>query len=538
INSRINRDVSTNDEMEEAKNLCNNICIDFDPDKVNVPEGKTFGVEFLQSIISDLKFLTPTLIVSTGNGLHAWWHLSTPISISQWRKIQARMNVAFPVDGATEKPSGMMRLAGFVNPKHKNDIRKVVLLEETISGLNYKAEDIEACLTDIELDVDIKKLQEKLRTGKGKRKAQQATTATTATKPDEPAKQKDDKYPYHLQVINVHKLLDYFKIWYAKNQDGTPAAISGNQSVICIYPNQHDEVQDHPHGLIGYEGAKKGQYNCFCCNKIPGIPRGTIVDVICYNLYKNQFPGEDYSRKKHGRNFRKVIGQIDKIFPGFININFGESPSPLNLLKEVLKEYNMEQVEETEKQSKWLCNCPICKERELRLLEVKRASDTVVIVKCQTCSKDVKKDDEYKYTVELCKILGIKETDLIAKKRKNKPYSFRYSEPKIDKDEIDIVPMKEAFNVNNIASGKLLCFRARVSAAKDNAYAIPTEARFDCKDYRQNVCLRCGVFEKSVDSPDSLIPDPVYVKLDITNQELLDLIGHSPKKEIITKQIL
>ncbi len=41
INKRINRNISTDAEMEAAGNLCNNVCIDFDPEKIRIPKGKT-----------------------------------------------------------------------------------------------------------------------------------------------------------------------------------------------------------------------------------------------------------------------------------------------------------------------------------------------------------------------------------------------------------------------------------------------------------------------------------------------------------------
>jgi hypothetical protein len=61
---------------------------------------------------------TPTLIIASGHGVHAYWRLAEPIAdMALWTRYQKRLIALLGSDGAIHDPARIMRLPGFVNHK-------------------------------------------------------------------------------------------------------------------------------------------------------------------------------------------------------------------------------------------------------------------------------------------------------------------------------------------------------------------------------------------------------------------------------------
>ena len=69
--------------------------------------------------IRDVGLPTPTAIVATGNGCHAYWRLDEPIEdLDLWSRTQRAMIRALRTDGSIHDAARCMRLPGFANVKY------------------------------------------------------------------------------------------------------------------------------------------------------------------------------------------------------------------------------------------------------------------------------------------------------------------------------------------------------------------------------------------------------------------------------------
>jgi len=94
--------------------LCRCLFADFD----GVEPGDGCGVwEFIEPRIEAIGLPLPDLTVFSGHGCHAYWRLTEPIAVDQWRGIQARLIAALQSDPACKNPERFLRLAGFLNHK-------------------------------------------------------------------------------------------------------------------------------------------------------------------------------------------------------------------------------------------------------------------------------------------------------------------------------------------------------------------------------------------------------------------------------------
>jgi len=61
---------------------------------------------------------TPTLLVNSGHGVHAWWRVAEPITdLAAWSEIQRNLIALLGSDPAIHDPPRIMRLPGFMNHK-------------------------------------------------------------------------------------------------------------------------------------------------------------------------------------------------------------------------------------------------------------------------------------------------------------------------------------------------------------------------------------------------------------------------------------
>lgn len=87
--------------------------------------------------------LTPTKVVDSGNGIHAYW-LVSDLDVKSYLKLQRRLCRHFNTDEAVSKIPQLMRLPGYVNPKHKD---AMVVCEELLSDdVTYTCEELSKVL--------------------------------------------------------------------------------------------------------------------------------------------------------------------------------------------------------------------------------------------------------------------------------------------------------------------------------------------------------------------------------------------------------
>jgi len=69
----------------------------------------------------------PTLTISSGHGVHAYWRLAEPITdMAQWTTLQKKLITLLDSDGAIHDPARIMRLPGFLNHKEPVAACKIV----------------------------------------------------------------------------------------------------------------------------------------------------------------------------------------------------------------------------------------------------------------------------------------------------------------------------------------------------------------------------------------------------------------------------
>jgi hypothetical protein len=76
------------------------------------------AVEAAQQRIADAGLPTPTLIVSSGHGAHAYWRLTEPLTdLAAWTETQKDLIDLLHSDKVIFNPERLMRLPGFLNLK-------------------------------------------------------------------------------------------------------------------------------------------------------------------------------------------------------------------------------------------------------------------------------------------------------------------------------------------------------------------------------------------------------------------------------------
>lgn len=109
--------------VAEEVALCRCLCIDID--KSLSGDDRVSHAEANQRI-ADANLPSPTVILSTGGGIHAYWRLDEPITdLALWTGHQAALSRLLNCDGTIKNANRIMRLPGFVNVKPKYPDRPV-----------------------------------------------------------------------------------------------------------------------------------------------------------------------------------------------------------------------------------------------------------------------------------------------------------------------------------------------------------------------------------------------------------------------------
>lgn len=70
---------------------------------------------------------TPTLTISSGHGVHAYWWLAEPITdLSIWSSLQKKLSAVLDSDRAIHDPPRLMRLPGFINHKQPVAVCRII----------------------------------------------------------------------------------------------------------------------------------------------------------------------------------------------------------------------------------------------------------------------------------------------------------------------------------------------------------------------------------------------------------------------------
>lgn len=99
---------------DENITVCRSLFCDFD--HVDAPDGMSPG-SFVSEWIDEHHIPTPSMLVNSGHGVHAYWQLIEPMRPDAWRLIQQRLIACLQSDSAIHNPERIMRLPGTSNTK-------------------------------------------------------------------------------------------------------------------------------------------------------------------------------------------------------------------------------------------------------------------------------------------------------------------------------------------------------------------------------------------------------------------------------------
>jgi hypothetical protein len=104
---------------------------------------------------------TPTIVIESGHGIHAYWRLSEPVTdLDLWSKLQKRLITLLKSDATIHDPARIMRLPGFINHKKPAALCQIIdcdtrrtydlnsliaLLHSVITESDYTTQYLEAC---------------------------------------------------------------------------------------------------------------------------------------------------------------------------------------------------------------------------------------------------------------------------------------------------------------------------------------------------------------------------------------------------------
>lgn len=76
--------------------------------------------EFVLMRIDEAGLPPPTLVISSGHGVHTYWRLSEPVKdLDKWKQLQDRLICALESDKSIKNPERIMRMPGFMNVKRE-----------------------------------------------------------------------------------------------------------------------------------------------------------------------------------------------------------------------------------------------------------------------------------------------------------------------------------------------------------------------------------------------------------------------------------
>lgn len=96
--------------------ICRCLFCDFD----GVEAGDGCGIyEFVEPRIDAARLPTPSLVVFSGHGIHAYWRLTEAVAPDRWRTVEQRLIATVGADPTCKNPERLMRLPGLMNVKVK-----------------------------------------------------------------------------------------------------------------------------------------------------------------------------------------------------------------------------------------------------------------------------------------------------------------------------------------------------------------------------------------------------------------------------------
>lgn len=118
----------------------NYVFVDMDLKEQKYPDKQTFIDLVMKSPA------TPTMVIDSGNGVHAYWQVSDLDAIN-FLKLQRRLMRHFNTDEAVSKICQLMRETGYVNTKHKDNFKMCDILSQNDSI--YSCEDLDSFLSPL-----------------------------------------------------------------------------------------------------------------------------------------------------------------------------------------------------------------------------------------------------------------------------------------------------------------------------------------------------------------------------------------------------
>lgn len=99
--------------------------------------------------------ISPTLVVLSGNGVHAYWEISN-LTRETYIELQFKLINYFNTDKSIWTPLQMMRYPGTLNTKDPNNFKLVDVDQETSSGGIYRVEEVRAVLPEMTVEQETK----------------------------------------------------------------------------------------------------------------------------------------------------------------------------------------------------------------------------------------------------------------------------------------------------------------------------------------------------------------------------------------------
>jgi len=104
------------DRLSGDENVETCRCLFADFDHIEAADGMGPS-ELVLAIIEEKGLPVPTMVISSGHGVHCYWRLTEAIPPDRWHGAQERLNAHLGSDPAIKNPERIMRLPGFRNVK-------------------------------------------------------------------------------------------------------------------------------------------------------------------------------------------------------------------------------------------------------------------------------------------------------------------------------------------------------------------------------------------------------------------------------------
>ncbi|MFH1635027.1 MAG: AAA family ATPase [Chloroflexota bacterium] len=132
---------------DENISVCRSLFCDFD--HVETLDGMSPGSMILEWI-DERKLPSPTMLINSGHGIHAYWRLSEGMAPQDWRLLQQRMIAWLKSDPAIHNPERIMRLPGTLNTKSEPHLPCFIVYCDP--DVRYEAETLVNILPEIKAE--------------------------------------------------------------------------------------------------------------------------------------------------------------------------------------------------------------------------------------------------------------------------------------------------------------------------------------------------------------------------------------------------